>query len=186
MLKNNLTTKERQKSPPHDLNNISNIRNYFKDEQSDDIFSNSDIPSFSSDETEKIEPKRKRLNLKSANQTISTLPFTQEKNCGGCTPNDSTSIMSRSKQNLKVSEHIKISTFNSKFTLEGVSNKTCSCVTNRSKSRFHASDSQFPSTYNDINSLTEEQIQEIIRQKMELLDKYNEKILKKKNCVEFK
>ena len=47
-------------------------------------------------------------------------------------------------------------------------------------------DSQFPSTYNDINNLTDEQIQEIIQHKMKLLDKYNEILAKKKNSIEYK
>ena len=99
---------------------------------------------------------------------------------------DGNSLKTNSKNNLKISEHVKISSFTSKFTLDGLSNQNCSCLTMKTKSTMFGTDSHFPSSYNDINSLSEDQIQEIIRHKMKLLDKYNEKILKKKNSIEYK
>lgn len=168
------------------LNNISNMKIKHKDEDSDNVFSDSDIPSFSSDESPKQLLKVKKSKENSKEQTITTQPFTHDKNCNMFGSIDANSLKTSSKNNIRVSEHVKISSLTSKFTLDGVSNQTCSCITRNTKSRMFGADSQYPSTYNDINNLTEDQIQEIIRNKMKLLDKYNETILKKKNSLEYK
>ena len=186
MIKNKMSRRKQQKSPVRDLNNVSNMRLYYGREDSDDVFSNSDIPSFNSENSKKLKQKKKKYRDNFGNQTIVTQPFTKEKSYKVHTPSEENSIKTNSKYNLKVSQHIKLSTLNSKLTLDGISNKTHSCLTMKTKSRFMGSDSHFPSTYNDINNLTDEQIQEIIRHKMKLLDKYNEKILKKKNSLEYK
>ena len=186
MIKNKLSKQKPNHSPSPNLNNISNIRHYYDEGNSEDVFSNSDIPSFSSDQSTKSKKVNEQSKDKFGDETIITQPFTHEKNCVICTPKEGNSLKTSSRNNLKLSEHVKISSLTSKLTLDGISNKTCSCLTARNKSSMFGTDSHFPSTYNDINSLSEEQIQEIIRHKMKLLDKYNEKILKKKNSTEYK
>ena len=189
MLRNRLGQSPRKRSPTPNLQNVSNIRHYYDDDSSADVFSNSDIPSFSSDASARHpithrKKHRKPLKEKQGEDTIATQPFVHEK--GMYTPTEGNSQKTNSRYNLKVSEHVKFSNLNSRLTLDGVSNKTRSCVTSRNVSSMYGADSQFPSTYNDINSLSEEQIQEIIRQKMLLLDKYNEKISQRKNTVQYK
>ena len=167
------------------LNNISTMKIKYKGEISDNEFSDSDIPSFSSDESTNKMFKKQSNQDYSKDQTITTQPFTHEKNCN-MYGSEANSHKTNSKHNLKISEHVKISSFTSKFTLDGLSNKTCSCITMKTKSRMFGADSQYPSSYNDINNLTDEQIQEIIQHKMKLLDKYNELLVKKKNSIEYK
>ena len=178
--------RNRSSSPIPNLNNISTMKiKNIEEEISDDVFSESNIPSFSSDEDIKPKFKKKKRKDTSGDKTISTQPFTHEKNCVMFSSIDGNSLKTNSKSNLRISEHFKISSFNNKL-MDGLSNKTCSCLTMKSKSSMFGTDSHFPSSYNDINSLSENQIQEIIRHKMKLLDKYNEKILKRKNTVQYK
>ena len=157
------------------------------------IFSTSKLPSFSSEFSEQLpnfKINKKKRDTVGEKTTIATnqMIWQHEKNCAMNSHNDCASMQTNSKNNLRSIDNAKVPSLTSKFTLEGISNQNCSCLTLNTKQNYHnlVNDSQFPLKYDDINNLSETQIQNIIQQKMKMLDRYNDKIVKKKNSIQYK
>ena len=156
-----------------DLKNLSSMR--LIDQNKINIFSSSKLPSYSSidpcESVKRVFKKKKheettvgseeiKHNLKENNSSIENLG-------------------SKSKQNIANKSFLE-----SKITLGGVSNLNCSRVTDQVNFKKFVNDSQFPSVYQDSNNLSKIQIQEIIKSKMEMLDRYNKSITEKKSSTQ--
>lgn len=192
-------TKKKEKNP---IDNISAMEMIDDEsfESGHNIFSNSEIPSFSSSSSsspssdlknkfkkKKNDPVKKDYQMEKTTINSNFVLANHDKNCNLYSRDGSTSARTNSKQNLRMMElHDRSNT--SKMTLDAVSNQTCSCMTMNTKQNFYnlAGDSQFPDSYNDINSLSEHQINSIIQEKMKMLDFFNDQISKKKNSIEYR
>ena len=194
--------KEFSKTPKNKTKTFENISAMeMVDEESSqsghNIFSNSNIPSFSSS-SPSIDKKnmktptklktKKDIQLEKTTVNSHLLNQYHDKTLNNMySNNESISAKTNSKQNMLMMD-LKDRSNTSKITLDGLSNQTLSHLTLNTKQNFYnlASDSQFPDSYNDIGSLSELQIKSIIQQKMKMLDYYNEQISKNKNSLEYR
>ena len=155
----------------------------------DDIFSTSKNHSFSSEEEDLVpkkthKPSQKNI-FKNNPEAQTTTTLIQQRQCEVCSAYDAHS------QNTQCKDY-KLGSINTKKSVSGkvnqldlISNRTCSCFTMRTRTNIMA-DSQFPSSYQDVENLTDQEIQRMIAMKMKILDDFNHRLEKKKNSTNYR
>lgn len=178
---------------PKDKRNLSTIVNRGREPFVEEFnFSTSKNHSFSSEENVfkkklKKKPKKgKKLEVKvtpEAQTTTTTL--LHQRGCELCSGCDGNSQNTNSRHQRMGSENTKKSVSHKMNQLDMLSNKTCSCFTMKTRTYNLMADSQFPSSYQDVNNLTDVEIQRLIQKKMKILDEYNFRLEKKKNSTNY-